>query len=312
MVDEANIAPLVSGMIIAREASSEDAPEISEVYRSDYPNPALFDRIPDEPEYYYPLGGQWMHESTCREHIERFKNMGGIILVAELNGRIVGEIELMLEDDPPPYGRYLYIYTLMVHRQYRGRGIGSRLVREAERYARGLGVDNIMVVAEDRSRGFYEKLGFELFDVWATVRIEPERSDIEASFDRVDGLYLAERLLREKYRPVLGKFGGNRSLLYDLTCSFSSLRKLRIEHIFLRTYVDERETILALRRSSNIPNIVCCWCDERISVHTAISIAKNAAYMLGIGQPITCVQKKHHRDVGLTLIGDNPWYARRP
>lgn len=52
---------------------------------------------------------------------------------------------------------------LAVIKEYRGRNIGSVMVKEAERYVRKMGGKCIALHAQCRAAAFYEKLGFEEF-----------------------------------------------------------------------------------------------------------------------------------------------------
>ena len=61
------------------------------------------------------------------------------------------------------FARYLEIEQLLVAEQYRQRGIGAALVREAERLARGQGITRIKLESEISKSGahvFYERVGF--------------------------------------------------------------------------------------------------------------------------------------------------------
>ncbi len=61
------------------------------------------------------------------------------------------------------YG-WLFVELLVVPEQWRGQGFGRRVMQEAERLARAEGCTGIWLDTFDfQARGFYEKLGFELF-----------------------------------------------------------------------------------------------------------------------------------------------------
>ncbi len=65
--------------------------------------------------------------------------------------------------EPEPY---LYLDDLSVTEQYRGRGIGTRLIREAEAYAKERGIGRIVFHVE-KSNGsafrLYKKLGYAVY-----------------------------------------------------------------------------------------------------------------------------------------------------
>lgn len=59
---------------------------------------------------------------------------------------------------------WLYVAKLWVHERARGRGVGTRLLAEAEAIARSRGcTDASLDTFEYQARPFYEKLGYELF-----------------------------------------------------------------------------------------------------------------------------------------------------
>jgi ribosomal protein S18 acetylase RimI-like enzyme len=81
-----------------------------------------------------------------------------IFLVAESEGRLVGTV-LATHD-----GRKGWINRLAVDPAYRGRGIGSRLVRETETRLEALGMDVLACLIEegnDASVRTFETLGYE-------------------------------------------------------------------------------------------------------------------------------------------------------
>lgn len=56
-----------------------------------------------------------------------------------------------------------HIGRIAVVREYRGRGIGSAVVTEAENVARSMGFRESLLSAQVRAKGFYETLGYEAF-----------------------------------------------------------------------------------------------------------------------------------------------------
>ena len=80
-----------------------------------------------------------------------------LFLVAENDGRVVGTV-LATHD-----GRKGWINRLAVDSAYRGKGIGRRLVREAERWLAGSGLSIFACLIEDDNGGsmkFFKRLGY--------------------------------------------------------------------------------------------------------------------------------------------------------
>jgi ribosomal protein S18 acetylase RimI-like enzyme len=92
---------------------------------------------------------------------------GGAMLVAELAGRVVGTLLMSFEQEDAFVRSDLrssaHVLDLCVEETFRGRGIGRRLLAEAERIAReaGRSAQRIGAVAgNDRALGLYESAGF--------------------------------------------------------------------------------------------------------------------------------------------------------
>jgi ribosomal protein S18 acetylase RimI-like enzyme len=102
---------------------------------------------------------------NCLEH-------QGEVLIATVDDEPVGFV-CVLTDVPPsepdePRAHFAYISDLFVHENYRGLGLGRRLLQEAELIARSKGapVLRIGVLARNRrARDLYAQLGFVEYHV---------------------------------------------------------------------------------------------------------------------------------------------------
>lgn len=87
-----------------------------------------------------------------------------IVLVAEVAGRIIGQIIVQLSRaDSSGTG---YLYAFRVRQEWRNRGIGTRLIEEAESALVGMGFGRTLIaVARDNpaARRLYERMGYTLF-----------------------------------------------------------------------------------------------------------------------------------------------------
>jgi ribosomal protein S18 acetylase RimI-like enzyme len=90
-----------------------------------------------------------------------------VLLVGEMSGQIVGQIFMQVDSAlAGGDGRAAYLYALRVRPEYRNRGIGTELVREAESVLRQRGFSRALIsVAKenDAARRLYERLGYEVF-----------------------------------------------------------------------------------------------------------------------------------------------------
>lgn len=90
-----------------------------------------------------------------------------LFLVAVEGGVVVGSVMAGYD------GHRGWLYYLASAESHRGRGIGRALVAEAERLLEALGCPKVqLMVRPDNAgaRGFYDALGYEPFETWATGR----------------------------------------------------------------------------------------------------------------------------------------------
>ena len=106
-------------------------------------------------------GGDWMDVNLCRRHIHEYISRGHQIVVAEEGGKVVGECELWLADEPPPFGRYADIEMLMVSRECDRKAVELALVEKGEERARKTGYENYDVSPQHGGDSLdWEEIGF--------------------------------------------------------------------------------------------------------------------------------------------------------
>ena len=99
--------------------------------------------------------------------LSEVERTAGAVFVAEDDGRVVGYAcvrGLVTPDDPDERpDPYSFMAELFVQPGYRGRGIGRRLVEQAERHAAGCGAYKMELKALAQNESavhFYESLGY--------------------------------------------------------------------------------------------------------------------------------------------------------
>lgn len=73
----------------------------------------------------------WMDPETLQLHWGHIHRTGIVPLVAELDRKVVGHLDVVITYEPF-IGSFLYLDVLMVHKAYRRRGIATALIFEAE------------------------------------------------------------------------------------------------------------------------------------------------------------------------------------
>lgn len=107
--------------------------------------------------------------------LKPIKEDNGILIVAELNGEVVGYIAGYKQvDDMDTYERF-YIADLSVTEKCRGQGIGTKLLKEAERVAiEKFHLENIRIgvlAPNVEAKKLYEKLGFTEHEIELQKRL---------------------------------------------------------------------------------------------------------------------------------------------
>lgn len=175
-----------------RQATLADAAAITEVHCSHvgtwrrggkgeavpYPSLSLYER--------WLHGGPWMSVETCAVHLNRWLWAGHRVLVAQVEGEVVGEAEFVVNDEPAPYGAALHLSLLIVHAAHQGCGIGRALVEAGGALARQEGYTVMTTQPERTAEPFYSRVGFEpwlrLKEWQATAQVVPIVGEPEPMF----------------------------------------------------------------------------------------------------------------------------------
>jgi GNAT superfamily N-acetyltransferase len=127
--------------LVVRPATPADRPALLEQswQLNLYEDPISQDRRIDKPGA----------EDTLATQLGKVERSGGVALVAERDGAVVGHLFLSFESHPP-YVRaekrdYAYVVEFFVRAEARGSGIGRALLNEAERIAATRGLRQIMI-----------------------------------------------------------------------------------------------------------------------------------------------------------------------
>lgn len=113
------------------------------------------------------LNLEWIEEFFFVEDLDRkhlyeprasFIDSGGAILVAELNGSVVGCCGLLKHS-----GQVYEVSKMAVHRQHRGAGIGGLLLQEVIAHARAVGARRLDILSNtclEPAIRLYKSVGF--------------------------------------------------------------------------------------------------------------------------------------------------------
>jgi ribosomal protein S18 acetylase RimI-like enzyme len=136
---------------------------------------ALVDIYLSSARHHAAIDPDWFHvpeRDAVRERLERFASgTGGVdaYVGAVVDGSLVGSATIAIADKPHRgnMGRPLEVAEMgvAVLEEWRGRGIGTKLIRHLEAWAAERGVEWLILEVADANPGatrLYERLGYEL------------------------------------------------------------------------------------------------------------------------------------------------------
>lgn len=93
-----------------------------------------------------------------------FDNQEDWICVAEVNGSVAAYLSIEVYREQ---GNYIYLDDLSVSKKYRSNGIGTKLIKTAERFAEETDISTIVFHVEKSNRSafkLYERLGYSIMN----------------------------------------------------------------------------------------------------------------------------------------------------
>jgi GNAT superfamily N-acetyltransferase len=162
-----------SAAITIRPAVSQDADGIVRIYFES----AEYHAGLDSERFWIP--GTDAILARYREGRQHPPDIDGqaITLVAEVDGEIVGFLDVQLDHSPDPMHReitYCHVIELAVSNRHQNQGIGGRLLRAAEDWGRAQGADFASLeylVANGRAGAFYERSGYRAASIAVVKRL---------------------------------------------------------------------------------------------------------------------------------------------
>lgn len=173
--------------VTVREARGRDARRLAEIGA----------QVAAEPEGWLVSDGGWSNAAAERRAIRLARWSGNVaILVAELDGRVVGRLSILR--DQRPACRHVADVGLMVEFEQRGRGVGRAMLGAAEEWAREHGVEKLELHVFPHNLvaiGLYERVGY--------VREGLRRRHFHRRGEYVDAILMAKdvRVAPDAARP---------------------------------------------------------------------------------------------------------------
>ncbi len=144
-------------------------------------------------------GGWWLDPDTLALYLDVIEETQGVILVAEKNGKFIGELDLAIGYDPIFKETRAHLLWLVVHPKHRRKGVAKRLVQAAATVARKRGAQALYTEAEDnRSERLYVQSGFTK----ATTITEKVVYPTEINYEEVENLEFESEKVDSRQIPV--------------------------------------------------------------------------------------------------------------
>ena len=107
-----------------------------------------------------PYNEQWTKEKYLERVLDIHNITNGYSFYAEENGKIIGF--MFCQKETWSDGKHLIIEDLAIHPDFRGKGIGSKLVKRAEEIARHNKMIGLDLFANKKARAFnfWQKQGY--------------------------------------------------------------------------------------------------------------------------------------------------------
>lgn len=159
--------------ITIRPATSDDADGITRTFLESAEHHARLD-----PERYWIPAAETISARYREGRQHPPDARGGVTLVAELSGEIVGFIDARLDQSPDAMHRdmiYCHVAEIAVSCRHRNQGIGGRLLQAAEDWGRRQGATFASLeyhVANTRAGAFYQRrMGYSTAAMTAIKRL---------------------------------------------------------------------------------------------------------------------------------------------
>jgi hypothetical protein len=180
----------------------------------------------------------------------------GVVLVAEVEGRVLATAELHFADEPI-YGPHFNLNTLYVHRNHQRQGLGTALIQQAIALAREQGC-HAFTVANVEAPDFYRKHGLVPAERWVRLELPvapshsfiPIRPLLDSVYDPLRGY----NLLIGRYQNAHHEWERTRP---NATPNFAQWRNLRLERY--STQAGRHDTVIILEESPHQRGTAECF-----------------------------------------------------
>lgn len=157
-----------------RPAKESDYPAVNALYRHSYD--LLHQNIP---ESFKATTEKVLWRGTFINDIEDEKSL---VIVAEIEGKVVGQLYAYVDDfDETPLATACHrveIGEISVLPKYKRQGIGTMLMKEAERWARKKKIVDLSVLTYDYNKEaikFYEQNGYKKYSIKLEKKLDSKK-----------------------------------------------------------------------------------------------------------------------------------------
>lgn len=155
-----------------RKAEEKDYEAVNALYREIY---TLFNK--GLPDFYKKMPKKTLPKGTFLNMIDDKKCF---FVVSELENQVNGTLYAIIEEEEGDNWTYPYrrisVEEICVHPSFRGKGIGTLLMNEIEKWATKMKISELMVLIysfNDSAINFYNKNGYKPYSIKLNKNIKP-------------------------------------------------------------------------------------------------------------------------------------------
>lgn len=157
--------------ILIRKANIRDLDDILRL------NLDLFRK--EHKEYDKSLNLEWTYNDGKKYFKDRIVKKNGFVKVAETNGKIIGYLCGGISERKfyREKAKYAELENMLINSMFRGKGIGTKLVKDSVNWCKENKVSYISVTASAQNKqviDFYRKLGFKDYNLTLEMIIKPQ------------------------------------------------------------------------------------------------------------------------------------------
>ena len=269
----------------------------------------------------YMQGGPWMDPNALRNYWKNIDRLSIIPLVAEIDGKIVGHLDVFFSEDLP-LGQFLYLDVLFVHKDYRRSGVAGALIQQAENLAKLKKVGCLLVTPQkyEGPAGLtYRKYGFKKY--LETFNLELPIQPLELPSEiTLDTITRTQKAPIKTHHMICGWYNISRKMWeVSINPNRAFFNTFSVHHIAHSIALNEKRYYFYLRNDffSSLTGILYFWTPAPLiqnELKDVVKAIKSSAILIGINTLKTRTLERYVstlENIGFTKKSQGEPYLRK-